>query len=116
MALNFNRELQLANTAQCFFQYFGFEAKLVCITNVLILAAATLTEIRARWRTAQLRGLENLIEGCVGEPRLLIDDARLDAFSWQHIGDEYRFRALPRVDTSEAVAAIDQLFNREFHA
>src|SRR6185437_5225533 len=54
MSLDFDRELQLGNTAQCFFQNLRFETKLVFIADVLIMAAATLAEIWTRRRAAEL--------------------------------------------------------------
>src|SRR5690242_14142542 len=54
MSLDFDRKLQLGNTAQCFFQNLRFETKLVFIANVLILAAAAFAEIRTRRRAAEL--------------------------------------------------------------
>ena len=116
MSLNFTRKLQFANTAQGFFQNLRFETKLVFIADVLILAAATPAEIWAWRRSAQFRRLENLIQRRVRKTWLVVDDCHLDLFSRKNIGNKNCFRALSGSDTGQSIAAVNQFFNREFHA
>src|SRR5215813_7178257 len=57
--LNLERKIQLGRAPQRLPQDLGLEAQLLFVADVLVLTAAALAEVRAWWRSAQVRWQQN---------------------------------------------------------
>jgi hypothetical protein len=85
---------------------------------MLIVAAAATAEIRTRRRNPVGRGYDDLLCACAGEARFFLGKRRFNFLSGKYEWNKHGFAAfvLGGIDVvdwnaSEAVAAIDELFN-----
>src|SRR5579884_1226024 len=74
MSLDFDGNFEFADPAKRLAQNLGFEAKLVLIPDVLIVAATARSKVRAGRSTSQLRALDDRVQFGMSEARPLLDD------------------------------------------
>jgi hypothetical protein len=83
------------------------------VARILILASATAGEIGTGGRDAMRRRLDDRHGLGAGEAWLFLRNRGFDFFSGENEGNEYGFAASAVVgrETSESVAAVDELFD-----
>jgi len=116
-------EFDLRDPAQVFAQDFLLDLELMVVAGVLVMASSTATEVRTGRLCAVRRRLENFAGLSAREAGLLFGEGGFDFLSGKNEGNEYGLAASAvfvtgRVitrrfggQTSESVAAVDQLFN-----
>src|ERR1700723_3798741 len=108
MRRDFSRPVNSANPPQRLAQNFLFEFQLRLVGNMLVVAAATNTEVRALWRDARSRRRHYLIEPGANEFFLLFHRRDARNFPRQHEWNKYGRPPVMR----QPFAAVNQFFNR----
>ena len=111
-------QLQLGNAAKSLFQDRGLDLQLMLVAGVLVMAAATATEVRTAGLYPLGGSLQNRLSTAPCKASLLFEQRSLDSFAFQHKGHENSFAGTVLVgrEAGEAVSAINEFFNGELQA
>ena len=115
MDVQFGVQFQLGDAPQIFFQNASFDFELMFVVGVLIVASATVLEVRTLRRDASRGRGENFFQSGASEAGFLFAKYCLHAFAGQYEGHKHRFARALFVGrkTRQAFAAIHQLFDIE---
>ena len=117
MQPNLSRQFNLRDPPQRLAQNSSFELQLPLVGDVLIMASATLAEIRTASFDAIRRRFDQPRNRAARESRLLLLDLSLNFFSRQNKRHKHRHAAPIRTGrrACQSVTAVDQLFDGKKH-
>lgn len=112
------RQFQLRNAPQVFLENGRLDFQLMFVAGVLVVASTAAREIRTSWINAGGRRFENLLDSSSRKSGSLFDEGSVDPLSLENKRQEDRLAAsmLVRRQTSQSIAAINQLLNFKFQA
>jgi hypothetical protein len=111
-------QFHFGDAAKSLLQDRRLDLKLMLVSGVLIMAAATAAEIRTARFYPMRRSLKNHFRAASRKTPLLLEQRSIDSFAFKHKGNEYSFAGAMLIggQAGEAVASINEFFNRELQA
>lgn len=115
MNLNFHGQVELRRSPQGFAQNFLLDLELALVAGVLVVAAPALREVWTSGLDAFWRRFDDSVDTRPGEAGFLFGQRSFDFFPSEDKWNENGLAAAARVgrQAGQAVAAIDEFFNRE---
>ena len=113
MKLNDLLEVELSGAPEGLAQNLRFVAKLCCVVDVLVVAAAAVTEVGASWLYPLKRWRDHAIELGPDETRAAIHDRAFNLLAWQDKWKKDGLAATVFVGRKprQTIAAVYQLFD-----